>query len=214
METKNRKHRASGSNLSKQSADNYLDEGTLRLLRERDPQYLEALFIEVNPYLARVCVANGIYEEHADEVIHDTWERFFSNIEKFEGRSQVRTFICGILFNKIREYRRSESRTIYEEDSEKFLNSAFTQDGWWKTPPDDPYKLLELGQTSEFIKECMEGLTDQQKAAFVMREVEDEDSDFICNVLKIKLSNLRVLLFRAKDKLRKCLEGKVSAEQA
>ncbi len=199
--------------LNKNASQNFIDESTLALLKSRDRDFLEELFREVNPYLNRVCLANGIVQDDVKELIHQTWEKFFSNLEKFEGRSQIRTFICGILFNKIREHRRMQKRFILEEDSQKFMDDAFTQDGWWKVAPSDPYRITELKQATEFIRECLDGLTEQQMNAFVMKEMEEENSEDVCNVLGVNVSHLRVLLFRAKDKLRKCLEGKVSAEQ-
>ena len=195
-------------------ADLYIDPETVRLLLGRDPVYLKALFHEVNPFLIRVCIANAIYDENADDVIHQTWETFFFNLEKFEGRSQIRTFICGILFNKIREFRREQGKIQYEDDSERVMRHAFTPDGWWKTTPHSPDRIVELRQSTELIRECLEGLSEQQKTAFVMKEVEEENSEEICNVLGVNVSHLRVLLFRAKDKLRKCLEGRVSTEPA
>ncbi len=93
------------------------------------------------------------------------------------------------------------------------MNEAFTDEGWWKNPPSDPYRIVELKETSELIQECFEGLTEQQMTAFVMKEVEEENSEVVCHVLGINVSHLRVLLFRAKEKLRKCLEGKVNVEQ-
>lgn len=190
----------------------YIDENTLKLLMNRDPGYLKSLFCEVNPFLIRVCLSNSIFDEDADDVIHQAWETFFTNLEKYEGRSQIRTFICGILFNKIREFRRAKGRTQYEDDSEKVMNHSFTSDGWWKTEPRSPDRLIELQQSSQIIQECLEGLSEQQKAAFLMKEVEGENSDEICNILAVSVSHLRVLLFRAKDKLRKCLEGRGHVE--
>lgn len=203
-------HKPSGTG---KNASQFIDEGTLVLLKNRDREFLGNLFCEVNPYLTRVCLANGIVQDDVKELIHRTWEKFFSNIEQFKGRSQIRTFICGILFNKIREHRRMQKRFVFEEDSQKFLDDAFTKDGWWRVAPSDPYRIVELRQAVDFIRECFDGLTEQQMAAFVMKEVEEENSDDVCNVLGVNVSHLRVLLFRAKDKLRKCLEGKVSAEQ-
>lgn len=188
----------------------FVDDKSFELLQNRDREFLSALFIEVNPYLARVCMANGIYNENADEVIQNTWDKFFSNLQKFEGRSEIKTFICGILFNKIREYRRSQGKAVYEDDSEKVMEHAFTSEGWWAMEQHSPYKIMEMQQAGQFIRECMEGLSEQQKAAFVMREVEEENSDEICHVLGVNVTHLRVLLFRAKDKLRKCLEGRVT----
>lgn len=190
----------------------YIDQETQQKLIARDPALLHALFIEINPFLLRLCLSNRIYKENSEEVIHQTWETFFQNLDKYEGRSQIRTFICGILFNKIREHRRSQSRTLYEEDSEKVLNHAFTADGWWKVSPQDPFKAIELKQSAQLIKDCIEGLSDQQKTAFVLREVEEENSDEICNLLGVTVSHLRVLLFRAKEKLRICMEGKIRTE--
>lgn len=206
------KKNKSGPQDGEGSADQYIDDQTLLLLRNRDADFLKKLFCEVNPFLARVCIANAIYDESSDDIIHQTWETFFTNLEKFEGRSQIRTFICGILFNKIREYRRALGRTIYEEDSEKVMSQAFTSDGWWAIEPQNPQRLMELRQAGEFIEECLEGLSEQQKAAFVMKEVDEENSEEICHVLGVNVSHLRVLLFRAKDKLRKCLEGRWGAE--
>jgi RNA polymerase sigma-70 factor (ECF subfamily) len=196
-----------------EASQNPLSEEILQLLKKRDKPFLEKLFLEVNPYLVRVSLANGIEADQAKDLIHQTWETFFINLEKFEGRSQIRTFLCGILFNKIREHRRLEKRFVYEEDSEKFMNHAFTPDGWWKVPPSDPCRIAELKETSEFVKECIEGLSEQQMTAFIMKEVEEEESESICNFMGVNVSHLRVLLFRAKDKLRTCLEGKVSVEQ-
>ena len=197
----------------KAASECIVDAQTLDLLKNRDGAFLEKLFREVNPYLTRVCLSNGLFADDVNELIHQTWEKFFSNLEKFEGRSQIRTFICGILFNKIREHRRLQKRFAPEEDVQKIMDESFTEEGWWKLPPTDPQKLVELRQTSEFIRECMDGLSEQQMRAFVMKEVEEESSDDVCNVLGITGSHLRVLLFRAKDKLRKCLEGKVSIER-
>lgn len=180
-------------------------------LQKRDPELLKQLFAEINPYLIRVCNANSFFKEHADDVIYDAWAAFFANIENFEGRSNIRTYICGILFNKIREYRRNQGRMLFNDDSEQVFKQTFTKDGWWNTEPEDPHKFTTLKQASEFVKECMEGLTEQQKTAFVMREVDNENSEEICNILDINITHLRVLIYRAKDKLRQCLDGKVNA---
>jgi len=120
----------------------------------------------------------------------------------------VKTFVCGILFNKIREYRRSQKKLIFEEDSEKIFNQSFTLEGWWSPTIKAPDYELEQATAQKFIQDCMEGLTDQQRSAFLLIELEENKSEDICNVLDVSLSNLRVLLFRAKDKLKKCLQGK------
>lgn len=180
-------------------------------LENCDAEFLEHLFSEVNPYLIRVCSANGIFKEHAEEVIHETWAVFFQNLNKFEGRSNIRTFVCGILFNKIREYRRFQNKFLAHDDSEQAFNNSFSKAGWWNIKPTDPHKFTALKQASEFVSECLDGLTDQQKTAFILREVDEENSEEICNVLGVNVTHLRVLIYRAKDKLRQCLDGKINS---
>jgi RNA polymerase sigma-70 factor (ECF subfamily) len=89
------------------------------------------------------------------------------------------------------------------------MNNSFAQAGWWNLAPKEPISMVYSSQLAVFIEECMEGLTELQKSAFVLKEVDQEESKNICNVLDISISNLRVLIFRAKDKLRKCLENKL-----
>jgi RNA polymerase sigma-70 factor (ECF subfamily) len=72
--------------------------------------------------------------------------------------------------------------------------------------------LLSRKQTRTAIEDCLEGLSSNQKEAFLLREVEGEDSASICNILDVSITNLGVLLFRAKEKLRQCLEGKIHLE--
>lgn len=179
----------------------------LELLKKRDPAFLSSLFSDMNPRLLRMMASKGIYAEAAEEVVHQCWETFFTNLDKFEGRSQIKTFVFGILINKIREDRRRNSRVDYEEDSEKVFERSFTKDGWWVNEPTDPYRIIENRQLGDSIEDCLEGLTDAQRAAFLLIESEGESSESACQIMGVSLSNLRVLIFRAKDKLRACLEG-------
>ena len=152
--------------------------------------------------------SKGLFAESAEEIVHECWETFFVNLDKFEGRSTVKTFLFGILINKLRENRRRTNRIDYEEDSEKVFERSFTQNGWWANDPVDPYQLMANQQLGQSIQNCLEGLTDQQRYAFLLIESEGETSETACEIIGVSLSNLRVLIFRAKDKLRACLEGK------
>lgn len=197
----------------KLNSNEFLDEKTRLLLIQRDPTLLHQMFSEINPYLLRVCSTSGVHNEHAEDIIHDTWFTFLTHIDRYEARAKIRTFLCGILINKIREYRRAKGKYCFEEDAESTFSQAFSHDGWWNNDPTDPYRISELKQAVQFINECLEGLSEQQKSAFILREVEDENADEICTALGVNLVNLRVLLFRAKDKLRQCLEGKAVSEE-
>ena len=182
-------------------------ESDLQKLKNRDPVFLRQIFSRINPVLFRVLEAQKIFAEQAEDLVSQTWEKFFSNIDQFEGRSEIQTFVCGILFNKIREERRRAGKIILEDDSEEIFSHAFGPSGLWAKAPQDPSQLRYNQEVSVYLQECLEGLTEQQKAAFVLREVHEEDSEEICQSLGVSLANLRVLLFRAKDKLRLCLSG-------
>lgn len=185
---------------------------TLSLLKARDAKFLERLFREVNPYLTRIAISNGFSTDEAGELVHQAWEQFFANLDKFEGRSQVGTFLAGILINKIREQRRLQKRFIAEDDGAS-LDQSFTPDGWWKSPPPAPDRLIEARQSAAFVQECLEDLSEQQRTAFVLREVNEDEAESICETLGVSAANLRVLLFRAKDKLKKCIEGKLAVKR-
>lgn len=186
-----------------------MNQNYLKLLIGRDPRFLDSVFKETNPYLFRILGAQKVFGSEAEELVQMAWETFFAKLEKFEGKSQIKVFIAGILINKLREHRRAQKRIVSEEDAEKIYGQAFTNDGWWNTEPADPARLFESKESRRFIEECLQGLSETQREAFVLREIEGENSENICNILGLNVSHLGVLLFRAKDKLRKCLEGKL-----
>lgn len=187
------------------------DQSSLTLIKDRNPAALTRLFEESNPTLMGMAIKRGFSKEKAEELIHQSWETFFANLDQFEGRSQLRTFLCGILINKIREAHRSESRYVFEDDSEKVFDRSFSEEGWWSHEVESPEKILSNKQLGDSIRECLEGLNSQQREAFLLLEVEGEDSAEACNILGVTVTHLRVLLFRAKDKLKSCLEGHVTA---
>lgn len=176
-------------------------------LKTRDPAFLKQLFIEINPRLLRMMAGKNISDDLAEEILHECWDTFFAQLEKFEGRSKISTFMFGILINKIRENRRRLNKLDFEEDSEKIFQSSFTQDGWWVKSPEDPYQIMANQQLGTAIQDCLKGLTDPQRTAFLLIESEGESAQNVCNILGLTVSHLRVLIYRAKDKLRACLEG-------
>jgi RNA polymerase sigma factor (sigma-70 family) len=185
-----------------------IDSETQRLLKARDPEFLASLFADANPYLFRFLAAQRVVGPAAEELVQQTWLTFFEKLDEFEGRSQLKTFLAGILLNKLRETRRFDARVTIEDDPEKVYASAFTKDGWWASDPANPYELAARKELGAQIRACLEGLTPEQRAAFQLREIEDEATENICKILGVSVSHLGVLVFRAKDGLRRCLGGK------
>ena len=186
-----------------------LDNHEIQLLKNRDPEFLKNLFETINPSLFKLLGSQKVFGESAEELIQDTWQTFFEKLELFEGRSQIRTYVSGILINKLREHRRFYQRVMCEEDSEKIYAQSFTPEGWWKKEPADPQQILQSTELLKMIEECLDGLSEPQREAFVLKEVDQELTQDICNILNVTVTHLGVLIFRAKEKLRLCIEGKI-----
>ena len=177
-----------------------------------DPTLLRPLFEEINPYLLKILSSRGFINENAEEIIQDTWEIYFRNPSRFEGRSELRVFLAGIVINKTREFRRRERRYVLEESNESVVNRAFTPEGWWRVEPQDPQWIFQSKEILRYLQGCMEDLTPQQQEVFFLREVQQEETANICKILRISSTHAGLILFRAKEKLRACLEGQVHLE--
>lgn len=167
----------------------------------------------VKLYTSSLCHAAlglGFNETEVDDIVQSVWMTFFSIMSQFEARSTIKTFLFGILYNKASEFRRKNQRVEPKEEIEQLLDSHFDQSGHWilSHAPISPDQFLERTQTVEIVSKCLEKLPLNQKMAFLMKEIEDESTEEISKVLKISISNLGVLLFRARNQLRICIEGK------
>lgn len=181
----------------------------LELLRKRDPEFLKDLFEQTTPYLLNILGSQKIFGSAAEDLIQESWRVFFENLDSFRGDSQIKTYIAGILINRVRELRRSQAREVLEEDAEKLFDQAFLPNGHWRAPVEEPDRVFASKEILRFIEECMEDLTPAQREAFSLKEIQQEESKNICNILGVSVPHLGVLIFRAKEKLRMCLEGRV-----
>ncbi len=159
-------------------------------------------------YLLRAAIGFGVGAVDAEDLVAETFATFIKIQDRFQGRSSVRTFLYGILYKKNLERSRKTARETAVDPIEGKFQSRFDSKGMWQSPPRGPDQEVLSAETEELIGECMDGLGEQQRAAFFLREVERMSSDEICNALEIKPTHLRVLLFRARNGLRECLEQK------
>lgn len=179
-------------------------------LRKRDPVALEALVRQHTKHLYKACLGLGFNEVESEDITQSVWITFFDVVAQFEGRSTVRTFLFGILYNKASEHRRQVARAEATENIEDVLDAHFDSKGHWMVAhsPVHPDKFLESAQTMSLIAKCLELLPTSQKMAFLLKEVEDEMTDEICKILSVTATNLGVLLFRARVQLRECVDRK------
>lgn len=161
-------------------------------------------------HLFKACLGLGFSDFEADDITQSVWITFFDVIHQFEGRSSLRTFLFGILYNKASEYRRKNHRLEATENIEDVLDQHFDEKGHWflSHSPVSPERFIETSQTFAIVSKCLELLPMNQKMAFVLKEIDEEHTEDVCNILNLTVSNLGVLLFRARNQLRECIDRK------
>ncbi len=171
----------------------------------------EAIQAVVHAYLGqilRAARAAGLGPERAEDVTQATFATFIEAAPRFEGRSHVRTFLFGILYKKIAEVRREVKRDRQMDVLDDVVEKRFRTDGSWQHPPRPIDLQLHGAEIREAIEVCLEPLPTQQRLAFVLREVEGLTTEEMCKILEVTRTNMGVLLYRARNRLRECLEAK------
>jgi RNA polymerase sigma-70 factor (ECF subfamily) len=183
-------------------------EGFLDRLRRRDPDALsEAVRDHARP-LHRAARAMGFAEPEAEDLVQDVFTTFLDRLDNFEGRSQLRTWLFGILHRKAMERRRASAVDDRTDPIDEVFEARFDAGGKWTRPPEDLERLLLSKEIGALIQRCMEELPINQREAFVLREVEGIETAEICKILSVSVTNFGVLMHRARARLRECLERK------
>ena len=177
-------------------------------VRAGDPESRRVVVEVYLPQILRASRAAGLDGATAEDVVQSTFLTFFEKSATFEGRSQVRTWLFGILYHKIREARRRGGRETPTDEIEAIVDRRFDDRGNWASPPQDINKVLEGDEIRIAIDGCLERVPAKQRMAFVLREVEGMLSEEICKILDVTRTNLGVLIFRARNRLRECLEAR------
>lgn len=156
----------------------------------------------------------------AEDVVQEAWLGVLNGLERFEGRSSLKTWIFRIVANiaKTRGERERRSVPFSALASEQSAGQdpavepeRFDASGAWSAPPapweDVPEDHLLSNETLAKIREAIDGLPETQRTVIRLRDVEGLSSDDVRNVLEISETNQRVLLHRARSKVRRALEG-------
>lgn len=156
-----------------------------------------------------------IGDAQAEEVVQEAWISIHRNLVKFEGRSSLKTWMFTIVSNGAKTRLRKESRQVLFADVESSMaalpEDLFGSDGKWSKPPskwdvDSPDQLLAESQLQDCIEKTTQSLPEQQKAVFLLREIEQQEMDEVRNILNLTDSNVRVLLHRARVKLMQVID--------
>ena len=179
-------------------------------IRERDPAAIREVVHAYLPQILRAAAGAGLEGQLAEDVAQSTFLTFLETAHRFEGRSQVRTWLFGILYKKIAEARRKAGREQAKEDIDAVFEQQFDADGSWIQPPRPVDAELYASEVRREIEGCLDTVPTKQRMAFVLREVEELDTKEICKILYVTRTNLGVLLHRARIRIRECLGPKRS----
>jgi RNA polymerase sigma-70 factor (ECF subfamily) len=183
----------------------------LERLRAGDEAAFVALVAKHHDAMLRLAFNFVSSRAVAEEVVQDTWLGVLRGIDRFEGRSSLRTWLLTILVNRARTTGVRESRSVAVADAEPAVDRArFDAGGAWSSPPEhwveDAEERLGAAQLADHINAALEQMPPRQRAVVTLRDVDGLDSDEVCAVLAITQGNQRVLLHRGRSQLRQALE--------
>ena len=190
------------------AADTFTDPAFLEKLRARDELAVRAVVHTYLPQILRAARAGGLSEDEARDTTQNTFTTFIEKLPEFEGRSHIRTWLFGILYRKIQESYRARQRSRNLDDINEVMEARFDERGHWIRPPRPVDLQMEDAQVRASLEDCMDGLSENQRMAFILREVQGYTTDEICKILSVTVTNLGVMMYRARNRLRECLEAK------
>jgi RNA polymerase sigma-70 factor, ECF subfamily len=186
----------------------------------------EAAFTEMvdryNGSLVRVAMRYVPSRAVAEEVVQDTWIGVIEGIDRFEGRSTIKTWLYKILIYKARARGERERRTVplsalVGDDSapsvptERFRGSDALWAGHWATPPrrwdGDAEERLLASEARSVIDAAIADLPPAQREVITLRDLSQFSSVQVCDLLGVTEANQRVLLHRARSRVRAALEN-------
>jgi len=195
------------------------DPGFLARLRQGEPAAYRALVRRLHGSLVGVAAAVIGSRAQAEEVVQDAWLAVFSGIGRFEGRSSLTTWLFSIVLNRARTRASREGRLMAlpvleggEPGERAVPRSAFQPDGHWVEAPRlwdelDPERVVGGRQLWEYVQAAIERLPAGQRAVLMLRDIEGCSAEEACALLEITTENQRVLLHRARGRIRAMVDA-------
>ena len=195
------------------------DPAFLALLRQGDQGAYKALIRRFHTSMTNVAASIIGSRAQAEEVVQDAWLAVFSSIGRFEGRSSLTTWLFSIVTNRARTRIGREGRTVGlpaildgSQPGERAVPlSSFQPDGHWVEAPRlwdeiDPERIVGGRQLWDHVQSVIERLPAGQKAVILLRDMEGRDAEETCALLGITSENQRVLLHRARGRIRAAVD--------
>ena len=196
------------------------DEKLVERLRAHDEEAFMELIRVLNPSLLRVARMFVPTAALAEDVVQETWLAVLKGIDRFEGRSSLKTWIFRILVNRAKTRGERESRSVpfsslESGDGEPSVDpDRFIEAGAWSSPPrpweGEPVERLLAGEARDVIDAAIAELPPAQRSVITLRDLDGLDADETCDLLDLTDGNQRVLLHRARSRVRQALEDYLS----
>lgn len=199
----------------------------LRALRRGDEAAFSNLVNAYNSSLLRLARIYSPSREVAEDAVQETWIAALRGLDGFAGRATLRTWLCRILINIVRRRAAAESKTLPFSSltdvdhaaptvaPDRFVRTGRDAGHWaslpadWSRLPEDKLLSVEL---QEIIGDAVATLPAPQAIVITLRDVEGWASEEVCDLLDISGANQRVILHRARGKVRAVLESYLAHE--
>ena len=196
----------------------------LTALRRGDETAFRQLVAEYHSSLVRIAQMYVDDRVVAEEVAQEAWLGALRGLNRFEGRSSIKTWLFTIVSNLAKTRGKREKKSVpfsffenYEQDTdesavppERFRGADDAYPGHWATKPapwhTDPVTQALNSEMTSYLNAAVELLPEQQRAVITLHDIQGWSAQEVCNALGIAETNQRVLLHRARSKVRRVLE--------
>lgn len=201
------------------------DQSLVEALRSGDEAAFSALLDQYHTAMLSLATFYVSSRAVAEEVVQETWMGVLQGIERFEGRSSLKTWIFRILSNRARTRGEREDRYVPFSAFSRTVGDAFhtspepaehsaLRHGWWShqwaspqhTRRTTPEECVLTQEMCACIQEVIATLPPNQRSVITLRDIEGWTAEEVCDVLAVSEANQRVLLHRARLKVRRRLE--------
>jgi RNA polymerase sigma-70 factor (ECF subfamily) len=197
-------------------------------LRAGDEKAFAALLDRYYAPMLRVARDYVSTREAAEDVVQETWLGVIRGIDRFEGRSSLKTWLFRILVNRAKTRGERESRTVPFSsldtgeaepavDPDRFIGPGHRWSGFWAVPPtraNPPEEGVLAAEAVGVLQPVIDDLPPNQRLVITLRDIEGFSAPEVCDLLGISDANQRVLLHRARSRARAAYERYLDEREA
>lgn len=151
----------------------------------------------------------------AEDLVQETFLAALKQLSNFSGQASFSTWLVGILKHKLIDYLRAQGRQMpVDMEDDPAIDAMFGRMEHWRRRAaphpwrQQPQALVEQAEVQQALKLCIQALPQRYQQAFIMRVIDDIDTEEICKILRLNSNNLYAILHRARLRLRACLQEK------